>query len=337
MMNRPALAFAMDPERTRHVVRPELIDRLSTICDILDPQPLADFAGQRARDMLRRTEILFTGWGCPAITAEIVLAAPKLRLIAHAAGTVKHFIAPEVYAAGIAVTHAADANAVPVAEFTLAAILFANKRAFALRDIYRRDRGRAAADALIDEPIGNYRRTIGLIGASRIGRKVTALLEHFDFDVQLCDPFVLPDDPINASARLVTLPDLLRQSDVVSIHAPLLESTRHMIGAEELRLMRDGATLINTARGALIDEASLLVELRSGRINAVIDVTEPEVPDRESPLYDLPNVFLTPHIAGAVGGERTRLGTQMAEEIERFVAGKPLQFAIDPVLLARTA
>lgn len=336
-MSGPALAFAMDPARTRHVLPPELIERLSKVCDILDLRPLVDFGDERARDILRRAEILITGWGSPAITAETVLTATNLRLIAHAAGTVKHFIAPEAYAAGIAVTHAADANAVPVAEYTLAAILFANKRVFELRDVYRRDHGRTAADVLLDEPIGNFRRTVGLVGASRIGRKVAKLLESFDVEVLMVDPFVHPDDPIAHSTELVGLPELLRRSDVVSIHTPSLPSTRRMIAAEELRLMRDGTTLINTARGALIDEAALLAELKSGRISAVIDVTEPDIPAPDSPLYELPNVFLTPHIAGAAGTERTRLGAVAVEEVERFVAGLPLRFAIDPAMLERIA
>ncbi|MGG2479179.1 NAD(P)-dependent oxidoreductase, partial [Rhizobium sp. BR5] len=107
-------------------------------------------------------------------------------------------------------------------------------------------------------------------------------------------------------------------SDVISLHAPSLPQTRHMIGAEELARMKDGATLINTARGALVDEDALLAELKTGRIEAVIDVTDPEVPPPDSPLYSLPNVFLTPHIAGATGLERARLGDMAIAEIERF-------------------
>ena len=336
-MSRPALAFAMDAGRTKYVFEPHLLDRIARSCDILEPRPLEEFAHAHARAVLRRTEILVTGWGCPPITAGIVAASPRLRLIAHAAGTVKHIIAPDVFGAGIAVTHAADANAVPVAEFTLAAILFSNKHAFELRDLYRRDPTRGSSAAIMDTPIGNYRRTIGLVGASRIGRKVATLLEPFDLDVLLYDPFVRAGDPITRLAELVSLDELMRRSDVISIHAPSLPSTRHMIGRDELRLMADGATLINTARGELVDEADLLAELRSGRIHAVIDVTEPEIPAPGSPFYDLPNVFLTPHIAGAAGTERARLGLQVVEEIERFVAGEPLRFAIDPTALERLA
>jgi phosphoglycerate dehydrogenase-like enzyme len=130
---------------------------------------------------------------------------------------------------------------------------------------------------------------------------------------------------------------LMTHSDIVSLHAPSLPETRHMIDARRLSLMKDGATLINTARGALVDEAALIDRLETGAINAIIDVTHPEVPDTSSPLYDLPNVFLTPHIAGAIGFERTRLGEMAIDEITRFIEGRPLLFEIHKGELERMA
>jgi len=332
-MTRPKLAFAMSKARTRYVFEPDLLARLATACDILDTEPIEDFATPRARRLLAETEILVTGWGCPVVDARVIAMAPRLKLIAHSAGTVKYLIEHEIYEAGIAVTHAADANAIPVAEYTLAAIIFANKQVFRLRQLYLADHSRRLAHEVMDQPIGNYRRTVGLIGASRIGRKVAAFLEPFDFDVLLYDPYVHSGDPVTAFAELVELDDLLANSDVVSVHAPSLPSTRHMLGARELGLMRDGATLINTARGALIDEDALLAELRTGRIDAVIDVTDPEIPPPDSEFYTLDNVFLTPHVAGAAGTERARLGRITVEEIERFIAGEPMRFAIEPAAL----
>lgn len=334
---RPRLAFAMAPDKTRHVLNKALIERLAACCTILSHEPIEDFATEDARALLRQADILLTGWGCPYIDRAVLAAAPDLKLVAHAAGTVKFLVDPSLYEAGILVTHAAEANAIPVAEFTLAAIIFANKRVLELRDLYRADHSRRSTWAVMDEPIGNYGRTIGLIGASRIGRRVAALLRTLEVDVLLADPYVTPADPVCEHASLVGLDELLRRSDVVSIHAPSLSSTRHMIGARELRLMPDGATLINTARGALVDEAALIAELQTGRIQAVIDVTDPEIPPHGSPLYDLPNVFLTPHVAGAAGSERLRLGLLAVEEIERFVAGLPLQYEIEPALLERIA
>jgi phosphoglycerate dehydrogenase-like enzyme len=331
------VAFAMAVDRTRFVFDDGLLERLGRSCEILSPVPMEEFASVRSRDLLDRADVLVTGWGCPHVTREVLAAAPNLRLIAHAAGTVKFTLDPAVYEAGIAVTNAVDANAVPVAEYTLAAIIFANKRAFAFRELYRDDPSRASSRALMDSPIGNYRRVIGLVGASRIGRRVARLLQPFDFSVLLYDPFVRPDDEIARIAELVDLETLCARADLMSLHAPSLPTTRAMVGAAELRLMPDGACLINTARGALVDEAALIAELETGRISAVIDVTDPEIPDPDSPFFRLPNVFLTPHIAGAIGSERLRLGRLIVEEVERFAAGRPMLHAIEPDLLERLA
>lgn len=334
---RPKLAFALSADKTRHVFDPAARARLHACCDVLSDQPMESFADPRAQAMLEEAEVLVTGWGCPVLGPDVLRLAPHLKLIAHAAGTVKFTIDPSAYARGIRVSHAAEANAVPVAEFTLAAIIFANKHAFALRDLYRDDPTRRTAYALMDQPIGNYRRVVGLVGASRIGRRVAALLKGFDFDVLLYDPFVRPGDPLAAGLELVDLDTLMARADVISVHAPSLPTTRGMIGAHQLRLMQDGATLINTARGALVDEAALIAELRTGRIQAVLDVTDPEIPATDSPLFSLPNVFLTPHIAGAIGTERARLGQMAVEEVERFVRGEPMLYEIAPELLERLA
>jgi phosphoglycerate dehydrogenase-like enzyme len=334
---RPKLTFAFDPHKTRHVFDDGAMDRLASCCDLISPQPLTSFSTPEAQAVLADTEILVTGWGCPMLTQDVLRAAPRLQLVAHAAGTVKFTVDPTAYASGIRVTHAAEANAVPVAEFTLAAILFANKRIFELRDLYRADPTRRSSYDLMDRPIGNFRRTVGLVGASRIGRKVAAMLAGFEFEVLLYDPFVQPDDPIARQVSLIDLDTLMARSDVVSIHAPSLPNTRGMIGARQLKLMQDGAAFINTARGALVDEAALIAELQTGRIQGIIDVTDPEIPQANSPLFNLPNVFLTPHVAGAIGTERARLGLMAVAEVERFVRGEPMLYEIEPDLLERLA
>jgi phosphoglycerate dehydrogenase-like enzyme len=330
-------AFTMDPGSTEGVFTPDLMRRLAQSCIIIDERPLESLSDDRAANVLRLTDILITGWGCPAIDRKVLAIAPRLKLIAHAAGTVKGFLSPEVFDRGITVTHAAEANAVPVAEFTLAAILFTNKHVFRFRDIYCSDRSRARTIPLTCQPIGNFKRTIGIIGASRIGRRVIQLLKPFDYNVLLYDPFIRPREAAELGVESVSLENLMRLSDVVSVHAPALPSTYGMIDRNRLSLMRDGTTLINTARGIIVDEADLIEELCTGRINAIIDVTDPEVPEPTSPLYKLPNVFLTPHIAGAIGGERERLGEFIVEEIERYIADRPLVSAISPVALERMA
>ena len=118
------------------------------------------------------------------------------------------------------------------------------------------------------------------------------------------------------------LDDLLAWADVVSVHAPALPGTRHLLDAAALARMSDGTWLINTARGSLVDTDALTAEVVSGRLCAFIDTPDPEPLPPESPLYDLPNVVLTPHIAGSLGIEIARMGDLAVAEVERFVAGE---------------
>lgn len=334
---RPTLAFAYKPAYTQKVFAENQLARLDELCRVLDWAPLQDFSEPHARKILADAEILVTGWGCARIDRATLAAAPKLRLIAHAAGTVKNFVDPEVYEAGIVVTNAVAANAIPVAEYTLAAILFANKQVFAFRDIYRADRTDIRLHPLGDSDVGNWRKVVGIIGASRVGVRVMELLKPFDMTVLVHDPLLRRAEAEALGADLVALDELMIRSDVVSLHAPALDSTANMIDARRLALLRAGATFINTARGSLVEQSALEAELVSGRIQAVIDVTTPEVLPASSPLYDLPNVLLTPHIAGAVGTERERLGATAVAEVERYVAGRPLLHRVAPDALAHLA
>lgn len=336
-MNRAAIVLAMQPSRTEHVLPEAVLRRLDGIGRLLDAEPLQHFDDERARRLLSEAEILITGWGAPYVGREVLTLAPKLKLVVHAAGTVKGIVDACIFDAGIAVSHAAEANAVPVAEFTLAAIIFAGKHVFRFRDLYVADRHRDRTHPMQHEAIGNYRRAVGIIGASRIGRRVIELLKPFDYQVLLFDPTVDAEQAGALGTEKVELDDLMRRSDIVSVHAPSLPSTRHMIDASKLALMKNGATLINTARGALIDEDALLAVLKTGRIDAVIDVTDPEIPGPESAFYDLSNVFLTPHIAGAVGLERSRLGEMAADEAERFIKGEPMLYGLTLEGLENTA
>ena len=169
-----------------------------------------------------------------------------------------------------------------------------------------------------------YDVTIGLIGASRIGRHVIRLLANFEVNVLLVDPFVSAAEAALLGVELVSLDDLLRRSDVVSLHAPRCPETRHMLSRDQFKLMRNHAIFINTARGMIVDEAALCDELRTGRIFAFIDVTDPEPPAVDHPFRSLPNVVLLPHIAGAVGNGCLRMGRSIVDQLLEFADGKTM-------------
>jgi phosphoglycerate dehydrogenase-like enzyme len=301
--------------------------RLHDLVELADPVPTADLDDPLVRRRLRDVEVLVTSWGCPRLTKERLDAAPALRAIFHCAGTVRTFVTDEIWRRGILVTNAADENAVPVAEFTLAAIIFAGKRVPTLAQDARRHRDDWSYVARRGE-LSNRGRTIGVVGFSRVGRRVTERLRTLEVDVLVSDPYADPAEIRAAGGRPVALTELLTRCDVLSLHVPELPSTRRLIGAAELALLKDGATVINTARGAVLDTAALETECATGRLDAILDVTEPEPLPADSPLYDLPNVMITPHIAGSLGSETRRMSESALDELERYLSGRPPRAAV---------
>jgi phosphoglycerate dehydrogenase-like enzyme len=332
VVDRPVALFAMQKRYLPTIITADVRDRLARLVDLDDELVAERFDDPAITARLADTEILITGWGCPPIDDAVLQAAPRLRAVVHTAGSVKGHLTPECWTRGLLVSSAADANAIPVAELTVAMILLTGKDVFGLRDRYRHDRTFEPGE--IVPGIGNYHRRVGIVGASRIGRRVMRLLAPFDLTVSLTDPYV-PSAPPNV--RLLALADLLRDSDVVSLHAPAIPETHHLMNAQTLALIPDGGVLINTARGSLVDTDALVAELATGRISAVLDVTDPEPLPASSPLFELPNVFLTPHIAGSQGNELGRLGHAAADELERVVAGVPLAHQILAADLDRVA
>ncbi len=335
MAKSPTAALVMHPVVREELVRDDHLQRLERAVRLISTTPFRD--PQEIGDDMAHTEVLITSWGCPRIDAEIIDRLPRLKLIAHIAGSVKGFLDDSVWRRGILVTNAVAANAVPVAEYTLGAILFANKQVFQLNRFYVDHHENRAPWSKEAPNVGNYGKTVGIVGASHVGQIVMDHLRRFDLQVLLYDPYVTPLASRDLGASKVGLSELVSRSDVVSLHAPLLSDTRHMIGARELALMRDGATLINTARGGLVDQEALVSELERGRLFAILDTTEPEVLPDESPLYTLPNVFLTPHIAGSLGNETQRLADYIVAEIERFAKGAALKHLVKREQLAHLA
>lgn len=325
----------MDPVYLHQLFPEPLMRRLAAVLDFDPDFIVRDFTEPAAKAALAEAEVVVSSWGAPLLDDEVLAGAPRLKAVLHAAGTVKWIIGKSGWERGLAVSSAAGANALPVAEYTLASILMAGKGIFQLREDFRKDR--TFALGYIHPGVGNFGRTIGIVGASKIGRRVVELLRPFDFTVLLADPYVAEAEAAELGAALVPLDELVARADVVSVHAPDLAETEHLINAERLALMRDGTVVVNTARGRLVDTDALTAEVLSGRLSAVIDVTHPEPLPAHSPLYDLPNVFLTPHVAGSHGNELSRMGQFMVEDAERYVAGEPLLHRVDHETLWRQA
>lgn len=281
---------------------------------------LTEFDSDVSRRALARAEVLLTGWDTPPITQVILDAAPQLRQVIHAGGAVE-WLFPDGMR-DINAINTGAVNAIPVAQFTLAMVILANKDAFRARELFRDRRAFIDREAEF-EASGNHLRTVGVVSASRTGRALIELLRALPgLRVIVYDPQLSSREANALGVDAVSLPELMRTSHVVTLHPPVLPETLGMISAEMLALMPDGATLINTARGAIVDHTALEYELRSQRINAILDVTEPEPLPGTSPLYDLPNVFLTPHIAGSMGTELRTMGDEVAASLARLAAAE---------------
>ncbi|MFI6693998.1 hydroxyacid dehydrogenase [Streptomyces sp. NPDC050433] len=337
-MTRPRAVLSMNPPRlARSLFDEDALARLHRAADIDTDLVLTELDSARSRDALAGVDILVAGWNAPVVRVAHLPYTARLRAVIYAGGVAATCLEdPAAFAArGVVAANARVANSRPVAEYALAMILLAGKRVLPAGRAYRRTRT-PPDNFAVPEGFGNYRQTVGIVGASAVGRTVLDLLRPYDLDVLLYDPTLAPEEAAGLGARPVELDELMRSSQVISLHQPLTPTTRGQIDAGRLALMRDGATLVNTARGAVVDQEALTAELRTGRIDAVLDVTDPEPPAADSELWTLDNVLLTPHTAGSMGGELHRIGDAVAGEVERFAAGLPFAHPEDLAFSART-
>ena len=283
---------------------------------------------------LAEADVLFATWGMPKLDEEFLAAAPRLKAVFYAAGSVKCFATPESYKRGILISSAWQANAIPVAEYSHATILLG------LTGFWSSQRlARAGKFSHQHSPVaGAFHSNVGLVSLGAIGRLVAGHLAKHEINILAYDPYATPAAAAALGVTLVSLQELFAKSHVVSLHTPWLPETEKMINGPLLRSMPEGATLINTSRGAVIDETDLCQVLAERQdITAILDVTHPEPPLPDSPLRTLENVVLTPHLAGSVGGEIARMGYWMNDELDLYLAGKPLQHGVSEDMLARMA
>jgi phosphoglycerate dehydrogenase-like enzyme len=313
------------------------------------PDPLPDEIGRRveligpvltaanwrtASAEARQAEVIFSGWGMAKIDIEFLRFFPRLKVIFYGAGTIRGFSTDEMWDRGIRITTSARANAESVTEFTLAQILLSLKRAWSQALAFR-DK---MEDPVTGFAAGNVGSTVGLISLGVIGRLVAERLQTYQHKVIAYDPFIDPEAAAGLNIELVSLEEIFERSDVVSCHTPLLDSTRGMLQRGHFLSMKHGASFINTARGGVVDEEALCEVLAERRdLFALLDVTVLDHPRPDSLLRTLPNVLVTPHIAGCLGPECRRMGQLMVDELDRYLAGEPLLYELDRARAAITA
>lgn len=302
------LAIMMDQEMYRRAFTQEDLEFLHTFAEFVNEPPYPDkMDTEYMKANLKDAEACFTCWGTPSFTKEVLDCAPNLRVILHGAGTPKAFVTDEVWKRGIRVATAAPVIAIDVAETALGGIIYMQKH-FCRFDRIMRDRlwgTKAKANEMDvvnrEKPTMkrlNWLLTVGVVGASHVGKNMIRLLKPFGVKTLLYDPCISESMARELGVELVSLEELMKVSDVVTVHAPKLDSTNKMITAEHLKSMKDGALFVNTSRGTVVDQDALTKELKTGRISAYLDVYEEEPLSTESELLDLENVLLTPHISG---------------------------------------
>jgi len=292
----------------------KLEEHIAFLPQLLDENPEA------IAEQLKDVTVAFSTWGMPCLTAEQIKAClPKLEAVFYAAGSVQAFARPFLES-GVRVFSAAAANAVPVAEYTLAQILLAGKGYFQSAKRCSTDR-RSAQEHSASFP-GNMNCKVGIIGAGAIGKLVIQLLKPFQLEVLVFDPFLPDEKAVELGVQKTDLKTIFTECQTISNHLANNEQTKGMLHYGLFSLMKPNATFINTGRGAQVLEADLCRALNeSPERTALLDVTWPEPPDPDSPLLTLENVFLTPHIAGSMSQEVGRMGQYMLAAYEDFRAG----------------
>lgn len=325
----PKIFVNLPPHLYRELFAPDADATLRTLADVAFRDDDRGLTSRELAAVLPGYDAVITGWGTPPFTDEVLDAADRLRLIAHSAGSVKAMLPEAVFDRDMAITHAASAIAPAVAEMALLLVMLG------LRHVHRYDRAlkngaRWEGQKAFGAPMELRGQRVGVIGASHVGRHFIALIRALRCDVWVHDPYLSAEQAAALGVTRASLHDLIAECPIISIHAPSTPETRHMFGAAEFARMRDGALLVNTARSWMVDETALLAELRTGRIAAALDVFDTEPLPLDSPFRQLPNVILTPHVAGASVQARFRQGATIVSEIARFFSGQPLQYAVTP-------
>ncbi|WP_193105879.1 hydroxyacid dehydrogenase [Brachybacterium sp. FME24] len=284
--------------------------------------------GSLPADLADAYDVLITSWSTGKFAPEAVIGE-RLRLAVHTAGTIRGLFPRSVLEQGLRLAQGGSAPmAVPVAELSLTLTLallrnlhWMDRRLQATRDWSKSGLGRLTH--------GIREQSIGIVGLSRTGREYASMVTGLGVQtVRAFDPYVGPDDAAALGVELVDLAELCATSDVLAIHAPVTEQSRHMLDQDMIGRLRDGAIVVNTARSAVIDMEALSEQLVSGRLSAGLDVFDVEPLAADSPLYGLDNVLITPHVAGGTIEARFAQGAGVTDEIVAFLSEEPMHYEV---------
>ncbi|HUW83103.1 MAG TPA: hydroxyacid dehydrogenase [Phycisphaerae bacterium] len=318
---RPKVVVAIAAGHMPLIMPAGTIEALRAFADVRLLADEGEITADVTAESLRDADALMTCWGTPAVTPSMLDDAANLKIIAHTAGSVRPIACRQILQRGIVLTQGAYQIGYAVAEHTLMFILAGVKLTWAMDRELQRTRDWKAIRQPVEKLWELRGRTVGVVALSQVGEQVVPLLAPFGCKVIAYDPYATAELIERLGVETVGLEELFDRSEIVTIHLPVTDETRGMITAELLARLPDNALVVNTSRGAVIDEQALIGELRSGRLRAALDVTDPEPPAADSPLYGLENVLLTPHEAGNTIHARHSQGRQAVEDIRRVLSG----------------
>ena len=303
------------------------------------PPPDADTDRRLIGDLQGATALIVAP-GAPRITAEIMDACPSLRFIGELEGDrfARRIDVEAAWQRGIKTVDTTNGSSYGVSEWALAMAMIGLRNAGAwFRKIVNDRQEQFYPEFLTDVGFRNGEltgKTVGLIGCGIIGRRLLELLEPFHCTIFVHDPYVPRELADVYGVTFTTLDQVLSLGDVVICLAPITPATRGMLGAREFDLMQDQAVFVNVSRGAIVDTDALIEKLRQGTLIASLDVFDPEPIPVDSPVRDLPNVFLSPHIAGVTAAGGPRFFRLMVDELGRFLGGHETRYDLLPRTIA---
>jgi phosphoglycerate dehydrogenase-like enzyme len=281
-------------------------------------------------NLVRETqaEILITGWNSPLLTSEIVVQNPQLKYMCNLTGSVRSMVARDVVAQGLLVSNWGNLIGPTVAEAALMAMLSCLRRTVRVAFLMHHEKGWRGSGPKDVESL--FYQKVGLHGFGNIAQILVKLLAPFECDISAYDPYAKDEVFERLGVKRVSdLKTLYANNKIVSIHAPKTDETYHIVNAEMLATMADGSILVNTARGALIDTDALILELKTGRLLASLDVYEQEPLPSESALRGLLNCQLSPHTGGPTPDRMVDFGRAAIENIARYQTGEAVLHKVD--------
>lgn len=324
----PTIAVLLPSYARKRYLCPEAQESLSSWAQVKWVEKDEALGEEERSDFIKDAEGVITGWDAGPLTAKDYDAAKRLKVVGLIGSSVQHLSPLEAMDRGIVLYNTAPAVGYSVAEFTLTQMLCLLRNVLESHQVV----ANGGWELWYERPGRDlHGRKVGLIGLGAVGRIVAAMLKAFDCEIMGYDPYLPDDAAAELGIKMVDLETLLRESEIISLHAGRTDETRHMINRQTLGMLRDGAILVNTSRGALIDEQALAEKVKEGTIRVALDVFEPEPPTADNPLLGLPNVLLSPHVAGGTWDMIRRVGLAVVEDMKRFFQGEEL-----PSKLSRT-